>query len=130
MLSLLIPRKESIKNENIDVYLQPLVEELELLWVGVPTINVSRLMGSQRFLLKTICLWSIHDYHAYDLFVDCQMKGYLAYPLCGSNVDIRHSSHLEKNVYLGHRRYFGKHHPYQRNYVNFKGQPKFRHAPI
>lgn len=32
MLTLLILGKESIKNENIDVYLQLLVEELKLLW--------------------------------------------------------------------------------------------------
>ncbi len=34
MLILFIPRKESIKNENIDVYLQSLVEELEEIWKG------------------------------------------------------------------------------------------------
>ncbi len=34
MLILLIPRKEFVKNEIIDVYLQPLVEELKELWKG------------------------------------------------------------------------------------------------
>jgi hypothetical protein len=32
MLSLLIPKKESMTNDNIDVYLESLVEELETLW--------------------------------------------------------------------------------------------------
>lgn len=32
MLSLLIPKKKSMTNDNIDVYLESLVEELEILW--------------------------------------------------------------------------------------------------
>jgi hypothetical protein len=35
MLVLLILRKESMNNSNIDVYLAPLVEELHELWRGV-----------------------------------------------------------------------------------------------
>jgi hypothetical protein len=45
MLTLLIPGKEYIKNENIDVYLQPLMEDLEELWARVPTIDVTRPHG-------------------------------------------------------------------------------------
>lgn len=105
-----------MKNENINVYLEPLVEELETLWKGVTTIDVTKVDGSQTFLLKAICMWNIHDYLAYGLFVRCQVKGYMACPICGPNVDTRHSSHLKKNVYQGHRRYLDKHHPYQRNH--------------
>jgi hypothetical protein len=35
MLSLLIPGKKSMKNNNIDVYMAPLLEELHELWKGV-----------------------------------------------------------------------------------------------
>jgi hypothetical protein len=35
MLTLLILMKESMKNENIDAYLQPLVKELEMVWKRV-----------------------------------------------------------------------------------------------
>jgi hypothetical protein len=45
MLTLFILGKKYIKNENIDVYLQPLVEDLEELWEGVPTIDVTRPHG-------------------------------------------------------------------------------------
>jgi hypothetical protein len=60
-----------MKNENIDVYLEPLVEELETLWKGVTTIDVIKVDGSQTFLLKAICMWNIHDYLAYGLFARC-----------------------------------------------------------
>jgi hypothetical protein len=32
LLALLIPGKEQVKLENIDVYLQPLIDELQELW--------------------------------------------------------------------------------------------------
>jgi hypothetical protein len=35
MLALLIPRKKSVKNHNIDMYLVPLLKELQLIWKGV-----------------------------------------------------------------------------------------------
>ena len=41
MLSLLIPRKESVKSANVDVYLEPLVDKLLILWDGVPTVDMS-----------------------------------------------------------------------------------------
>jgi hypothetical protein len=74
MLKMLIPSLESMKNDNIDVYLQPLVEELEKLWIGVPIVDVTMSVRSQSFSLRAICMWSIHNYLAYGLFVGCQMK--------------------------------------------------------
>jgi hypothetical protein len=129
MLSLLILGKESMKNDNIDVYLEPLVEELETLWKRVTTIDVTRVDGSQTFLLKAICVWNIHDYLAYGLFAGCQVKGYMACPICGPNVNTQQTSHLKKNVYQGHRQYLDKNHPYQKNRVAFNGQPKQSSAP-
>jgi hypothetical protein len=43
MLVLLIPRKESVTFEHFDVYLQPLIKELQQLWTRVPTYNVWKL---------------------------------------------------------------------------------------
>lgn len=112
MLALLMPWKEFVRNENIDVYLEPLLEKLEILWRGVRSIDMTKLEGSEAFVLRALCRWSLHDYHAYGLFVGCQVKGYTACPLCEPNVDTRHSIHLRKNVYLGHRQYLDRFHPY------------------
>lgn len=100
------------------------------MWTWVPTIEVTRSKGSQRFLLKGIFIWNIHDYLAYGLFAGCQIKGYMTCPLCGPNVDTRWSSHLKKNVYLGQRHYLVRHHPYRKNRVNFNGLVEHRRAPI
>jgi hypothetical protein len=77
-------RKKFVKNENIDVYLQPLFEELEMLWVGVMTIDVTRLKGSWSFCLKAICTWNIHDFPAYGLFAKCHVKGVYGMPFMSS----------------------------------------------
>ncbi len=76
-----------MKNENIDVYLQPLLEKLEMLWAKVMTIDVTRPKGSWLFCLGTICMWSIHDFPTYGLVAKCQVKGYMACPLCGLDVE-------------------------------------------
>jgi hypothetical protein len=42
MLSFIIPKPICITGEIFDIYLQPLVDELKLLWeVGVPTQDAS-----------------------------------------------------------------------------------------
>jgi hypothetical protein len=40
MFILLIIGKKSIKPNHFDVYLPPLVEELQQLWIGVPTYDM------------------------------------------------------------------------------------------
>jgi hypothetical protein len=126
MLTLLILRKEYVKNENIDVYLQPLVEKLQELWKWVKTLDVTKL--TNKFLLIAICMWSLHNYPAYYLFDSYQTKGYLACPLCGPKVDTRRYLHLKKYIYLGHRRYLVKGHPYRRDNVAFNGKMEIRSA--
>ncbi len=98
MLTLLILGKKYVKNENIDVYLQPLVEELQELWKWVRTLDATKLGG--KFLLRAICMWNLHNF-AYCLFVGGQTKGYLACPLCGPEVDTKRFSHLKKKSILG-----------------------------
>jgi hypothetical protein len=43
MLSLIIPGKKQV--EDIDVFLEPLIDELQMLWKGVPAIDVSKPIG-------------------------------------------------------------------------------------
>ena len=62
MLSLLIPGPTSLGND-IDMYLQPLVEELKELWdVGVETFDVS---SKKSFQMHVALLWTINDFPAY-----------------------------------------------------------------
>jgi hypothetical protein len=40
MLALIIPRKEFVKVENVDVYLQLFIEDLQVLWTSVQAFDV------------------------------------------------------------------------------------------
>ncbi|XP_058185677.1 uncharacterized protein LOC131302904 [Rhododendron vialii] len=62
IMSLLIPGRSALGN-SIDVYLQPLIEELKELWgVGVDTFDAST---NQNFKMHAALMWTINDFHAY-----------------------------------------------------------------
>ena len=98
MLALLIPGKESVTLENIDVYLAPLIEELLELWEGVLATDVSEEPHKQQFTLRALILWCIYDYLAYGLTSGQVTKGYRACIECGPHVSTRRSKALGKNV--------------------------------
>ena len=89
MLSLLISGPQQPGND-IDVYLQPLIEDLQTLWeVGVEAYDAYE---NEYFNLRVVLLWTINDFPAY---------GNLAYydvetPKC-------RLKHNGKNVYIGHQ---------------------------
>ena len=61
MLALIVPGRRLVK--NMDVYLQPLVDELKELWDGINVYDVSRPIATERsFMLYGICAYTTHDY--------------------------------------------------------------------
>ncbi|KAJ9544771.1 hypothetical protein OSB04_024478 [Centaurea solstitialis] len=62
-MSMLIPGPKS-PGINIDVYLQPLIDELNELWFGVTAYDADK---KERFLLRATLLWTINDFPAYDM---------------------------------------------------------------
>lgn len=64
MLSLLIPGRKSPGND-IDVYLQPVIEELKEQWIdGVETYDAS---SKQNLQMHAAILWTISDFPTYVL---------------------------------------------------------------
>ncbi|XP_062103346.1 uncharacterized protein LOC133814397 [Humulus lupulus] len=62
MMSLLIPGRRA-PGKDIDVYLQPLIEELKELWEkGVQTFDV---VDKTYFIMRAAILWTINDFSAY-----------------------------------------------------------------
>ena len=61
MLAFIVPGRRQVK--NMDVYLQPLVDELKELWEGIHVYDVSRPIATKRnFTLYGICSYTTHDY--------------------------------------------------------------------
>jgi hypothetical protein len=95
LLTLLISGEEQVKSKNIDVYLQPLIDELEELWqLGVPAWDLSKQPNDQLFNLWAMVIWTIHDYPGYGLLSGCAYQGYKACPLCGLDITSRYSKPL------------------------------------
>jgi hypothetical protein len=82
------------------------------------------------FNLKQMCMWSIHNFLAYDFFVGCVTKGQVGYPPCGATTKFRSLNFLKKMVYCGTCRYLLENHPYRRAKMAFDGKIKIRVAPI
>lgn len=69
-----------IQKNKIDVYLQPLIDDLKLLWnSGVMTYEVSL---KQNFFMKACLLWTISDFPAYKMLSGWMTMGKLACPIC------------------------------------------------
>ena len=61
-LTVIVPGPNNPKFK-IDIFLQPLIEELKQLWnMGVETYDVDK---KQNFLMRVALLWTISDFPAY-----------------------------------------------------------------
>ena len=78
-LTLIVTEPQNSK-KFIDVYMQPLIEELQRLWVeGVPMYDVST---DQTFLMKAALSWTINDFPAYGMLSRWSTAGILGCLIC------------------------------------------------
>ncbi|GJR59047.1 hypothetical protein Tco_1501209 [Tanacetum coccineum] len=99
MLTMLIPGPKS-PAKDIDVFLQPLIKELQTLWSGVWTRDV---VTGTNFKMKAALLWTINDFPARSSLSGWSGQGYLACPTC--NKDTPSVKVRGKIVYVGHRKF-------------------------
>ncbi|XP_020272145.1 uncharacterized protein LOC109847320 [Asparagus officinalis] len=128
ILSLLIPGKHSPGND-IDVFMEPLIDELKLLWdEGVQTYDA---FSRQTFNLRAILMWTINDFPAYANLSGWSTKGTFACPVCGPNFEGFHLQHSRKMCYWFNRRWLRKGHKYRgKRWANkFDGQEEKRGEP-
>ena len=76
MLSLIIPGNKSVTSDTIDVYLEPLFDELAELWKGIEAIQILRDGHSIQFTLRASLLFTIHDFPAYGTLTSLNVHGY------------------------------------------------------
>ena len=127
MLSLLIPGPTSPRN-NIDVYLQPLIEELKDLWdVGVKTFDVS---SKKSFQMHVALLWTINDFSTYGDISGWSTKGALACLPCSYDNESHWLKYGRKFSYIGHRQFLNSDHKFCKQKQPFDGHVDTRSAPI
>ncbi|WMV18529.1 hypothetical protein MTR67_011914 [Solanum verrucosum] len=123
MMPLLIPGPKSPGND-IDVYLQPMIEELKELWDGVDTYDAHT---KSNFLMRVALMWTINDFAVYGNISGWSTKGKLACPCC--HIDTQSISLCNKLCYMGHRRFLPMNHPWRKNRVLFDGKVEMGFAP-
>ncbi|CAL2277764.1 unnamed protein product [Prunus armeniaca] len=82
MLTLLISGPKQPGND-IDVYLEPLIDDLKSLWDGIGGVYDAH--NGEYFTLRAALMWTINDFPAYGNLSGCVVKGYKACPICGDD---------------------------------------------
>jgi len=127
MMSMLIPGPKSPGN-NIDVYLQPLIDELKELWEkGVETWDAK---VKKNFTLRAVLLWTVNDFPAYAMLSGWSTKGKFACPYCHKDTDYLWLKFGSKHCYMGHCRFLPSEHRWRRNKVSFNNKVEHREAPV
>ncbi|XP_042983179.1 uncharacterized protein LOC122312596 [Carya illinoinensis] len=126
MTSLIIPGPKSAGND-IDVYLQPLVDELLEFWEqGVPTYDAST---KETFMLHAALMWTINDFPAYGILSGWSTKGRLACPACNEGTDANWLKYGRKHCYMGHCRFLPPDHMWRKRKNLFNGKEDHRRPP-
>jgi hypothetical protein len=100
-LVLTIPKPTTPRN-NIDVYLQPLVNDLLELWnKGVNTYDT---LLKETFQLRVALIWTINDFPVYGNLFGWSTKGKLACLVCNKVTTSKWLKYGSKECYMGHRR--------------------------
>ncbi|CAL8991862.1 unnamed protein product [Prunus brigantina] len=110
---------------SIDVYLRPLVDELNDLWTnGVRTYDKAT---GKMFTLRAAVMWTVNDFPAYAMVSGWSTKGYMACPVCKEN--LTSGWHAGKVCYLGHRRWLSWDHEWREKDKEFDGNTEHRLRP-
>ncbi|XP_057444023.1 uncharacterized protein LOC130736195 [Lotus japonicus] len=124
ILTLLIPGPKGL-GIDIDVYLQPLIDDLKDLWdEGIETYDAS---SRQNFQLHAALLWTINDFPAYAIS-GWSTKGKLACPCCHSETSSCRLKYGHKQCYMGHRRFLPTQHPWRMKKSPFDNTRELRIA--
>nr|GFC71357.1 hypothetical protein [Tanacetum cinerariifolium] len=119
MLTLLIPGPKS-PGKDIDVYLRPLIDDLNFLWAkpGVENIDVATCL---KFNMRAMVLWTINNFPARSSLSGWSGQGYKACPTY--NEDTLSVRVLGETAYVGHKRFLKKPHKWRRS-LEFTGETK------
>jgi hypothetical protein len=123
MMCLLIPGREECSGKDFDVFLEPLVDKLQELWLGVSTFNA---LSRKYFDLHATVIWCIHDYPALIMLSGRVTRGYYAYVHCDKDPCSRRIRN--KICYVGHRRWLPHDHPWRKK-KDYDDQIEIREKP-
>ena len=112
-LTCLIPGPTN-PTKKIDVYLQPLIDDLQLLWnEGVFTYDI---FGKENFVKRACLMWTMNDFPAYGMLSGWGTKGKLACPHCMEDTKVFTLRYGGKAYWFDcHRRFLPTNHPFRKS---------------
>ncbi|KAL0427262.1 UNVERIFIED_CONTAM: hypothetical protein Slati_2901000 [Sesamum latifolium] len=112
-LMMVIPRPSNPKF-LIDVYLEPLIEELQNLWhLGVLTRDSAK---DETFTMSATLMWTVNDLPAYGMASEWSSTGVMGCPVCMEDTRAFYLQNGRKAYYFDcHRQFLPPDHPYHRN---------------
>ncbi|CAL8174093.1 unnamed protein product [Prunus armeniaca] len=126
MLTLLISGPKQPRND-IDVYLEPLIDDLKSLWDEIRGLYDA--YNGEYFTLRATLMWTINDFPAYGNLSGCVVKGYKVCPICGDDTPSHWLKNGHKICYIGHRKWLPINHPYSRQRAAFNRKPEYGTPP-
>jgi hypothetical protein len=117
VMALTIHGKESTTNGNVNTCvfrasyweITNVVERFSDLWC---------IQMGDIFLNLVMCMWNIHNFMAYGIFVRCVTKGLVVWSPCGLATEKK----FKKVVYYGSCRYLLRNHSYRHAWSAFNGE--------
>lgn len=113
---------------DIDVYLQPLIQELRELWYdGVQTFDSSK---KETFKMRAALMWTISDFPGLGNLYGWNTYTEFACPTCNFTTDSYRLIHSRKWCFMGHRRFLESGHRFRLQRLRFNGKIEQREPPI
>ncbi|XP_057746393.1 uncharacterized protein LOC130965647 [Arachis stenosperma] len=125
ILSMIIPGPKMPGND-IDVYLEPLVDELKQLWDGVETYDANK---RTTFNMCAALMWTISDFPGLGNLSRWNTYSGLACPNCNVDAKPQRLTFSRKWCYMGHRRFLPQSHKYRLDRSRFDEQAESRNPP-
>ncbi|GKC57480.1 TNP2-like transposon protein [Tanacetum coccineum] len=104
-------------DNDIDVYLAPLIDDLKTLWnKGVKVYDAYK---KENFTLRAMIFCTISDFPVYNNLSGYSTKGKFVSLVCEDQTSSRWLRNCKKTVFMGHRRSLVRNHPYRKKKREF-----------
>ncbi|GKV06678.1 hypothetical protein SLEP1_g18537 [Rubroshorea leprosula] len=112
---------------DIDVYLQPLIDELKDLWEN--EVEVYDAASKSNFNVRVALMWTTSDLPGLAILSGYSTKSKFGCPICKTETCSLRLRNGHKTCYLGHRHFLPPDHPWHEDANAFDGTAEHRHAP-
>nr|KYP31798.1 hypothetical protein KK1_047707 [Cajanus cajan] len=126
IMSMIIPGKKMPGND-IDVYLQPLIKELNELWTT--SVDAYDSFKKEMFKLRAALMWTISDFPGLGTLSGWNTYTGLACPSCNFDFAPLHLKDSGKFCFWGFRRYLDQRHRFRLCIIRFNGEQDMCNPP-